>query len=409
MFLQYAPAGAMLPLYSLQLQLLGFGPLEMAWCCATQAMASIVGPLVAGQVADRWVPAERCIAVLSVLCGVLLWVLAELTTPMPVFLVTLAFWMVMCPVFTLGTSTCFAHLPQPERDFGPARMYGTVGWVAAAWLLGYWCSDPEWLCRCVAVLRPDCPHHHRADAYRLAGVLAFVLAGYALTLPHTPPQRHAASWLAPAQAARLLRRRPFAVYFACILGVYATMAFTGQVTPLLLEHHGIPEAWLPSTLTIGQTLEVASLFLLPRVLLWFGLRGTMLLGLGAWLLALLILTVGRPVELVVGSMLLNGLNISCFIVAGQVFLNRHAHGEIRASAQALLVGVMGTGLLAGNLLVGVVRRLTEGNFVATFGVAALLMVVLSAGFLAGFREEEADEEPVETEPLPNKLLGERRA
>ncbi len=389
MFLQYAPAGAVLPLYSFQLHALGFGPLEMAWCCATQAMASIVGPVVAGQIADRWIPAERCLSFCAFLCGGLLLLLAELTTPLPVFIVTLLFWMLMCPVFTLGTSICFTHLPRPDRDYGPARMWGTVGWVGAAWFLGYWYFDPDWLCQCVAALRPDCPQHHRTDAYRLGSLLAFALAAYALTLPRTAPQRQPAHWLAPLEATRLLRRRPFAVYFLCIFGTSLTTAFTSQVTPLLLRHHGVTEAWLPLALTVAQLLEAASLLLLPRMLLGLGLRGTMLLGLGSWLSALVILTIGKPLGVVIASQLLNGLYISSYVVAGQVFLNRHAHGAIRVSAQALLVCVTGTGFLLGNLLVGAVRWLTDGDFTATFGVAAGLTVLLLIGFSAGFREENS--------------------
>ena len=41
MFLMYAPLGALIPLYSLRLQELGFTPLEMGWACATQALGSL--------------------------------------------------------------------------------------------------------------------------------------------------------------------------------------------------------------------------------------------------------------------------------------------------------------------------------------------------------------------------------
>ena len=43
MFLQYAPAGALVPLFSLRLQELGFRPAQIGWACATQALAILVG------------------------------------------------------------------------------------------------------------------------------------------------------------------------------------------------------------------------------------------------------------------------------------------------------------------------------------------------------------------------------
>ena len=64
MFLQYAAPGALLPLYSTRLKELGFDPMTIAACCATQALGYVLISLSAGQMADRWFSAERCLAVL---------------------------------------------------------------------------------------------------------------------------------------------------------------------------------------------------------------------------------------------------------------------------------------------------------------------------------------------------------
>jgi hypothetical protein len=273
-------------------------------------------------------------------------------------------------------------------------MWGTVGWVAGALLLGFWYSDPDWLCTCVGWFRPDRPQHLLADAYRIGALLAFVLTAYSLTLPHTPPLRHATTWLAPLGAVRLLRRRAFAVYFACIFVLYVTLPFSTQVTPLLLHSLGVTDKVLPWMLTLSQSIEIASLAILP-VLLRFGVRTCMLVGLGAWLASMSMQSLGGPLGLVLLSLVMNGLFITCFVVAGQVYLNRHAHGEIRASAQALLVCVMGAGLLAGNLLVGRVREWTTSDFSATFGVAAVITLAALLSFVFGFA---AEDEPADAAP-----------
>lgn len=396
MFLQYAAPGAVIPLFTLRLQELGFTPLEMGWACATQALAGLVAPLVAGQAADRWLPAERCLAGCAFLAGGVLWLLGGLTTPLGVFCASLAFWLVMAPAITLGTSLSFTHLASVERDFGRIRLWGTVGWVVPIWVLSYWFTNPEWLCALVARLRPEAPYSQLADAFRLAAVLAVVQGAYALTLPHTPPLHRSrlgtkgATPPRPAflDALRALRSRPFAVYCVVNLGVAVTLAFTGQVTPLLLKHLGIPLPWLSRALTIAQSTEIAALALLPMLLLRLDLRGTMLLGLGAWVLALGVLTLGRPVWLVVSSLALNGLCVCCFLVAGQVFVNSRARGDIRASAQALLSVVNGLGMLVGNLFVAWVRWLVEGAFPPTFAVGTSIAAVLAVIFFVGFRPRE---------------------
>jgi MFS family permease len=380
MFLQYAPQGAFVPLFSLRLQELGFSPVEIGGVCATQALAAFAA-LAAGQLADRWFPAQRCLAVCALLAGTLLWILAGLTGFASVLTASLVLWLMLGPVNTLGTSLTFAHLPAPERDFGRVRLWGTVGWVAAGWLVGAWLSRPAWLFGGVA-------GSGLADAFRVAGLLALALAGYALTLPHTPPQRRGGAGLAPLAALRLLRQRDLAVYWACAFGVWVTLAFTTQVAPLLLEHEGIPRAWVGPTLTLSQSMEIASLAVLPVLLLRLGIRGTMLLGLGAWAVLLGVLTLGEPLWLVVSSLSLNGLCICCFLVAGQVFVNRRARGDIRVSAQAVLTLGNGLGLLTGNLLVGWVRRQVDQQFAPTFAVGAGLAVLLVVVFFLGFRGGE---------------------
>jgi MFS family permease len=381
MFLYYAIQGAFVPLFSLRLQELGLTPLEMGWACATQALATLVAPLVAGQVADRWFSAERCLAICSVLSGILLWVMADLVTASAIFTASLALWLVLGPASTLSTALSFAHLPQHGRHFGRIRLWGTIGWVVSGWLVGYRLSQPVWLGGWITP-----PISGLADAFRIASLLAFALSGYALTLPHTPPQRRLGDWLAPLAAVYLLCDRPFVIYWLCVLGVCGTLPFTTQVTPLLLAYLGIPRPWISPTLTLGQSMEIISLALLPMLLLRLGVRRTMLLGLVAWALLLLVLWRGEPVWLVVASLSLNGLCICCFIVAGQVFANSRARADVRVSVQALLNVTSGLGLLGGNLLVGWVRLRTQEQFPATFRVGAMIAGALVVIFYLGFKE-----------------------
>ncbi len=400
MFLQYAVAGAWVPTFTLRLTELDFTPAQIAWACAGSALASLVAPLVAGQVADRWCAAERCVACCAAVAGALLWLLAGLTGPLAVFLTAVAFWLVMVPATTLGISVCFAHLPDPERTYGSVRLWGTVGWVVPGLLLGVWFANPAALAGVQTWLRPGGPPSELADAQRLAGLLAFALAGYALTLPHTPPvkgRKGSAAWLAPLAALGLLRHRLFAVYCVCSLGVCVAMPFTTQLTPLLLQHLGIPREWISPTLTLSQSMEIVSLGLLPLLLLRLGVRGTMALGLVSWALLMTALMIGEPAGLVVGALGLNGVCISCFLVAGQVFVNARARRDLRASSQALLTFVNGAGLLIGNLLVGWVRDQVGGAFAPTFATAAAIAAAALLVFLVG--SADPDEIPADA-PVP---------
>jgi MFS family permease len=364
MFLQWAVPGALVPLYSVRLeQELGFGRLATAACCATQAAATVLSSLVAGQVADRWLPAEKAMSACAALAGLDLLLLARLHEPVPVFLATFGFWLFTGPMLVLGTAVSFTHLGEPHRQFGKVRLWGTVGWIVVGWLLGTWSGDP----------------------LHLGALVAFLLAGYALTLPHTPPRPGRLDCpAAPVEAVKLLRRGPFAVYCACALVGCVTFPFTTQNTPLLLRDLGIDRPWLTPALSVAQTTEVLGLALLPGLLLRLGLRGTMALGLGAWLAAMCVLAVGRPAGLVVASLGLNGVYVTGFLIAGQVYVNGLAGGDLKASVQGLLTCVNGLGLLVGNLLAGWLRERSGGEVPSTFAVAAVLTAAMLLVFLAAF-------------------------
>jgi len=130
------------------------------------------------------------------------------------------------------------------------------------------------------------------------------------------------------------------------------------------------------------------------LLLRLGVRGTMILGLAAWTAAMTILTIGRPLGLVIGSLGFNGLFVSGFLVAGQVFINRHAGDSMRASVQALLSFVNGSGMLFGHLLVGYLRSVHGGATHLAFQASAVISASLLLLFLLGFREADS------SEPLP---------
>jgi MFS family permease len=389
MFLQWAVPGALVPLYSVRLrEVLGFDELTVAVCCATQAAASAASSLVAGQVADRWLSAEKAMSLCAAVAGLALFLLAGSTQPAAVFFLTLLFWCATGPMLMLGTTVCFTHLPRPDRQFGPVRLWGTMGWMVIGWMVGGWLADPACLEPVRRLLRPDSPPARLDDACRLGALVAFALSGYVWLLPATPPGRAAAGgarWLAPLEAARLLRGGAFASYLVCVLGACIAFSFSTQNTPLLLRQAGLPDAWLSAALTLAQFTEVLLLFILPQLLLRLGVRGTMGLGLTAWLAAMTVLTVGRPLGLVVASLGLNGLFVTGFLIAGQVYLNSVAAGDLRASVQGLFSFVNGLGQLLGNLLAGWLRQQTEGDLPPTFAVAALITALMLVVFLVGFR------------------------
>jgi MFS family permease len=377
LFLLFAIPGAWVPQVSLWLEHeLRLAPTATGLIGATHALGAILAPLIAGQVADRWIAPERCVAASCLAAGILLWFLAALTTPLAIFFVSLIVWLLLTSALTLGTAYTLASLASPESDYGSVRLWGTVGWMTSLWLIGFW-------------LREDNPSGRWSDAPRLASLFALAAGCYAVTLPRSIREVQAATWLAPLAALRLLRFRSFAVACAGNFGVALTMAYAGQAFPLFLNYLDFKREWIPPTQTLAQIAEVLNLALLPAFLLRLDVRGTMTFGLVVWTLALCVWTVGQPQWLVVAALANWGVVVCCYFVAAQVFVNRLASGDFRASAQGLLTFVNGLGMLAGYLLGGWVRQATNTDFTIVFLVDAAIAAIFTLLFLFGFSGDEA--------------------
>lgn len=206
---------------------------------------------------------------------------------------------------------------------------------------------------------------------------------------------------APLSAMRLFRQRSFVVYSICFFGLYITIPFPTQLNPLLLKSLGFDDRTLPTFLTISQSTEVIFLFLLPMLLARVGSKPTMLFGAGAWTLQLLTLGLDVPIVLILAAFPAHGIFICCFLVAGQVYVNRQATHDIRASAQGLLLFLSGSGLLLGHLLVGWLRELTGDDYRQAYLGAALLSALMVLVFLAGFSSPAASAISVQDPLVPD--------
>jgi predicted MFS family arabinose efflux permease len=110
----------------------------------------------------------------------------------------------------------------------------------------------------------------------------------------------------------------------------------------------------------------------------------MVLGITSWWLALVVLAIGGPLALVMPSLLLHGLYICWFLIAGQVFVNRIAQHDFRASAQGLLNLINGMGQIVGNILVSRLRDAAHDDYARVFLPAAIVVGMLAVFFVLDF-------------------------
>ena len=141
MFLQYAIWGAWLPfLWSFLAGYRGMEAAEIGNIFAFGAVGAIVGPLIFGPLADRFVSTEKLLAASHLIGAVLVWRMAEVA-PDQFWLYALLYGLFYMPTLSLTNSLAFAHLPDRDRDFGKVRLWGTLGWIAVGLAMGHWLAS----------------------------------------------------------------------------------------------------------------------------------------------------------------------------------------------------------------------------------------------------------------------------
>jgi len=110
------------------------------WAYTVGPIAAIISPFFLGMVADRFFSTERVLGVMQILAGI-----AMFAAPAAgginqwLFIVVLLFHM-LCYMPTLGlTNTlAFHNITNQERQFPVIRVFGTIGWIAANWVVSKW-------------------------------------------------------------------------------------------------------------------------------------------------------------------------------------------------------------------------------------------------------------------------------
>ena len=378
MALVFAVQGSFWPLLAIHLADLGIAGRWRGFIFATLAIGSTAVPLGAGQLVDRLMSTEKLLALTyAVGTGFLVMLASGMVSQAGwLFLLFLMFWSLIGPSFSMCNSLTMRNLDDPGREFGWVRLWGTAGWMGAGWLVSV----------IMAFSGSTRVGEGAFEALWVAATVSAVVSVYCLTLPHTPPLAIGSrgQW-ALREALALARQPDVSVFLIAGFGVYLTAPLVYQVMPAYLETRGLPRAWISLTMTLGQLSEIGLLAILPWLLRRVGVKGTLSLGIGAWFLRFLSLSLKPPLWLAVGGTLLHGVGIACFTVGGQLFIDSRS-GTSAGSAQALfLVCTSGLGALLGNVLAGEIADRTLSGDVLVFLIPCVIDGALLLYFLRGFR------------------------
>ncbi|MHC5003472.1 MAG: MFS transporter [Planctomycetota bacterium] len=209
MFLQFGIWGAWLPiLYPFLLGHRGFSLDQVGMILAAGAVGAILGPFIAGQVADRYFATERFLGISHLIGALLVWFLADTEDFASFLALSLLYGLIYAPTLALTNSLSFHHLKDRDKEFGPIRLWGTIGWIAVGIGVGQWLLLRHTPTGVEVAMVEAAQNEGRADAFRLSAVLGLIMGIYCFTLPHTPPVKEAREANASLEGSCSVRVRP---------------------------------------------------------------------------------------------------------------------------------------------------------------------------------------------------------
>jgi nucleoside transporter len=327
---------------------------------ATSATAAFVSPLIFGAMADRHYSPVRVLRwlALATSVGVTLSAAAIHHHASPTMVLCLIQLQALCsaPIWGLSTSIVLGRLTHPQRQFGPIRALGTLGWMAGCWLVSALHADTSSL------------------ACYSSGAEWFLLGIFSLLLPSPPPpptgEDLSLRQRLGLDALSLFKNSDHRVVFVTAALVSIPLAAFYPYTPAHLRDLGMnrTSAWM----SLGQVTEIITMLCLAGVLTRWRLKWIFSAGLAFGLIRYCLCSLDTKGWLLAG-LSLHGFAFTLFFITAQIYLDQRVDPAWRSRAQSLFIlMVSGVGNLLGYLGTGWwfrVCRVNEVNHWSTFWLA----------------------------------------
>ena len=358
---------------------------------ALSAMAiGFMASSIMGVLADRYFSAQRVLATGNFTVAILL-ACAGLTDNIHIVIALVFIIMLLyMPTWALTGSIVFKHVQQEQ--FPRVRLFGTLGWVTSG------------LFSLIFVNAFNVTPFDGSSVPFLCGSgIAFVTAIFNLTLPDTPPsmekERFSIVNIMGFKVFTLFRDRNFLVFFLCTFT--AVLGYALYYTYASMFFYDRNFRYITVTMNWGQVGELLFLFITTLVIIRFGFKKTMIIGLGAMVLRYASFWWGSvtdmPAFYIIG-VLFHGIIFGLFFVTGQIYVDKKAPEYLRAQAQGLMAFLIwGIALFVGNYLCSKLIFVNTTynnvgnaiyNWPVIFGTVTVFSAFVWILFIVFYRKEE---------------------
>ena len=308
---------------------------------STMAISSIFMPAITGIIADKWINAERLYGILHILYGAFLFYVPQVNDPNTLYYVVLGAMLCYMPTISLSNSISYTILKRNNldvvKDFPPIRVWGTIGFIAAAWATNLSGSKAN------------------ANQFLIGAVAAIALGIYSFTLPKCPPQKSITKGASIFEqlglnAFKLFANYKMALFFIFSMFLGAALQLSNMYGDTFLDDFSKVPAYTDSfvvkystiIITVSQISETVFILAIPFFLRRYGIKKVMLFAMIAWVLRFGLFSYGNPASVVdLGMIFLScivyGMAFDFFNISGSLFVETTTDSKIRSSAQGLFM------------------------------------------------------------------------
>lgn len=335
----------------------GWGGAEFGAIFSTMGISAIFMPAITGIIADRWVNAEKLLGLCHLIGAAILFYIPEVADPTVFFWVLLLYMIFYMPTLALSNTVSYYSLISNGKDiikdFPPIRVWGTIGFIAAMWI--------------VSLLKIETS----ALQFYVASIASLLLGVYSFTLPKCPPQHTkddnaSLSEKLGLKAFSLFKNRKMALFFVFALLLGAALQLTNAYGDTFLHDFAkvsefkdtIAVKYPAIIMSISQISETLFILAIPFFLRRFGIKQVLLFSMFAWVLRFGLFAIGDPADglwMIILSCIIYGMAFDFFNISGSLFVDTQIEPKIRASAQGVFMMMTnGFGALLGSSISGVV-------------------------------------------------------
>lgn len=340
MFFQLTVIGAYMPILSIYFRdYIGLTGFQAGIILSMSAIPSILSPFISAWIVDRVITSRRFLALSHIISAILITFLS-FQTSYPVVLITyLIYTIFQVPTAALVNALVF-HNMVDRNSFGAIRLWGTVGWVAAGWIVSLtWKFMPGL--------------ENMPIALRLSALFSLIVVFLTLKLPRLKLDKDKKVSIFPHEAIEVVKKPEVLLLFLLVFIIATADKYLGYGMPFFLSKNGIAQDKMMILLSLGQFSEIILLLTLSKFIMKWGFKNLFLIGLSAEILRFFLFWIDGPLIFTIAGIAIHGVIYAFFYAAASIYLDHFSDDISRGGAHQLfsLTYVGGAGLL-GNIFAG---------------------------------------------------------